>query len=422
MQASVYTATSTAHNVQIPHSAMSWTDMAKLPVDFVTTLTEPFTGEAAQRFYMRQWTQIRENGLTSCVWQVARNVGHAVKEHPLDAVCLTGGIFLGCASTENSLTPLAALVTTTAVSVKNGKSVKSIADSIDGSTLARKTIKVVIISGAIIYVFSNIPTAAALEWNSVADAKAHYSGEQCADDPWKDLMTPASQCVREGGSLQRCRDFITDQTETDLYVFTRHPTSEPGMDPVSITKLHVDQTCFLSALGKTSDVTKVCFPNLSDPSIRTTERLDGMILQDAHQGVGPGQSVQHIGMRRIQDGRQCGFFHNTQANNDVGGQPTCLLTSLKKSGDVSQICFDPKSPESLTLKKAAGISLDNQGDTPVSIVIQNPKALQLDVEADRGEITCDTELGKQNGFTLWEALSWWWRQKTPCEDAVQDPK
>jgi len=175
------------------------------------------------------------------------------------------------------------------------------------------------------------------------------------------------------------------------------------------------RNCFYSALSGQTDVTRTCFTDLGNPNTRTVERVEEMFLSEAHEGLEPGQSVQHIGM--FKDAKACGFFHEVKSNFNLGDNPVCLLTSLKPRDTVSQVCFDPSHPESVVLKPMQGISLSHPGDEPVSIVIEKPEELGLNLEPDVVENT-DCSIGPEGtkGVTIWGAMRWWWTQKTPCDE------
>jgi len=236
---------------------------------FFTTLFEPFIDEKAQSFYCRQAQQFKQNGI-GYIWDKIKRSYQAVKSHPLDAVSLTTGVIIGHYPNLNEFAPFIPKIVQALNNTKVSYSWLSFAKKIDGTTIINKGVKLVVAGGAV-YLAASIPVASALEWNNLADAKAHYGGGSCQKDPWDTVMKPASSCLREDKGLQECRILIPADVEQDLYVFTRHPSSNPDIDPVSIVRLQDGKTCFQTALTEDSSVTEVCFPNLQDPNTRTVK-------------------------------------------------------------------------------------------------------------------------------------------------------
>ena len=395
-----------------------WFQAATVSSHFVGSLFEPFTDTTAQNFYRNQYEQIQQKGIGEYSWEIIKGVGRYAYEKPKHASTLALGAALGWQDPE-TLNPAFHIALGVVATVKNGQSLNALAETFEGSPSLKTGIKVVILCIGI----SSIPTTEALEWMNVADAKSHYSGGPCSENPWTHLLGPAANCVREGGTLQECRAHITDQTDNDLYVFTRHHSNtSPKLDPVSIVKLHEDQTCFYTNLGKTSLVTRTCFKDIAEISDRTVEEVKDFHLKTFQDGLEPGQSTVHIGMK-LQDGSSaCALFHDREATYDLGDKPICVLTTLGKEEPVSQVCFDPQNPESVTLKEGPEeISLDHGGDGPVSLVFTNPKAIGLNPNPDRpvADSTCALDQPSSEGFSIWDALSWWWHQKTPCQDGQE---
>ena len=429
-------------------SPSSWKDILQIPYLFVTSLFEPFTNQDAQDFYKSQLTQVQEEGITEYTSDKAKKASLAIKNHPLDAISLMGGLALGYTDM-GEYTPAIEAVVITANRLKNGKSLINLAQSVDGQALVNKGLKLALIGG-VVYIISSVPTAAAYDWNNLKDAEDHYSGGACPKNPWERLMTPATNCISEGGNLNTCRALIPEGPETDLYVFTRHPSSDESLNPVSITKLHDDMTCFYTALRPDSPVTRTCFPDPSDPSVRSVERALDMNLMRAHMGLKPGMSKEHIGMRF--QGRECGYFHEGTAKSDVGEDATCLYTALKPGEEVTQLCYDPKNPESLVLMKAEDVELKadesmvfKEDGNPISFVIKR-KALNLlpqDTNTIKPDVTPDkpnsvdvekptpslkitdsdpdTCIAEQKSLFshLWDAYQMWSNQVNPC-DKVDD--
>ncbi len=398
---------------------------AELVTSFITTLFEPFIDEGAQSFYRDQIQQIKQDG-TGYLWDKIKRSYQAIKSHPLDAASLATGVIFGHYPDLAEFAPIIPTIIGTLNNTRTSFSWLSFAKSIDGTTITNKGIKLVVAGGAV-YLAASIPVASALEWNNLAAAKAHYNGGACPKKPWDTVMTPASSCLKEGKGLEVCRILIPADVKQDLYVFTRHPSSNAGIDPVSIVRLDDGKTCIQTALTQDSAVTEICFPNLQDPSTRTVKIIENLKLSKAHEGLKPGESVQHIGLHLKGTGfggeeRSCGTFHDASADYNLGEQPICLLTAQNPGEDVTQVCFNPKHPEAITVKKAEeGISLEFTADgKPVSLLIKNPKKMGIDINPDRpeGSAACPTK----PGFSLWEALGWWWNQKTPCAEIQPEQK
>jgi hypothetical protein len=211
-------------------------------------------------------------------------------------------------------------------------------------------------------------------------------------DAWKTVMSPVSKCLYAGGSLEQCQRQIPDSHSIydlgkDMYAFTRHASANAELDPVSIVQLDGQKTCFLTALDTKSPVTKTCFDSLTNLDTRSVEVVPDLSLLRAHEGLQPGQSVRHVGLHLLYGGSHsasCGHFSQASAKYELGEKPACLLTALRPGGDVTQMCFDPNNPETLTVKPVEGISLnfEDNGGKPVSIVIKDPSKLGLNVKPE----------------------------------------
>ncbi|MBN9343209.1 MAG: hypothetical protein BGO76_03810 [Caedibacter sp. 38-128] len=412
--------TETLIETEIQRPTMSWKQVASIPAHFITSLFEPFTDQDAQTFYNNQLQQIKSNPSGYMIDTIFA-VGRAVKDHPLDAVSFLAGAVVG----HTNLGEVPAIsnlnkAITIAKFTKEGTRAVLALQLTSGDTLVKKGMQIAVI-GTTLYFISSVPGADAVEFKSLLDAKKHYSGKTCENQPWGKLMTPASECLHAGKGLQECRALITDQTTSDLYVFTRHPSTQ-GIDPVSITKLHDGKTCFYTALEANAPVTETCFDDLTNLDSRTVSVVPEMKLTKAHEGLNPGQSVRHIGLhlkKPTYSSKSCGTFHEHKADYELGEEPSCLLTAIHSQGDVSQMCFDPNHPESLTLKKAEGVELQFQDDgKPVSVVFKNAKKHGLNVDPDQ-KVEAEVCPDKPQSISLWDAFSWWWNQKTPCDSTPQ---
>lgn len=311
--------------------------LGKLPILFFTTLFEPFTNQDARDFYKSQGQQIKEEGLLNYGAKQIKRTGQAVKDNPLEAILLGGGVALGWTDVGET-TLIVPLAVGTVSGLKNGQSIVTLAKSIRTDGLGDKWLKLALY-GSAVYMVASVPVSQALEFNSLTDAKAYYNGGPCPQNPWQSHMNPVVKCLEEGGTLQTCRPQIPSEVDSDLYIFTMHPSQDSNLAPVSITKLHDDQTCFYTALSGDTPVTKTCFFKLDDPTTRTVESVD-MVLMKAHEGLEPGLSVQHFGLELQGDhyeSKHCGYFHEIPTPYELGSKPICLLTALRSGGAVSQM-------------------------------------------------------------------------------------
>lgn len=318
-------------------------------------------------------------------------VGRVLKDNPAEAVSVGLGMTIGWTDVAQVAPTVTTAVVTAVNSVRQTKLLYSLAQSIEGEKWVSKTLRFGLYAGAVC-VLAAAPAAAALEWNSLADAKAHYSNPiSCYDDPdygsdWLKVMDPVTKCLKDGGSLETCQTQIPGlhgayAVGRDLYAFTRHESANPDLNPVSIVQLNNQQTCFLTALNTESPVTKTCFPSLTNLDVRTVEVVPGLTLMRAHEGLAAGQSVRHAGLH-LGGHASCGYFGEAPAKYTLGDKPACLLTALTPGGEVTQMCFDPQNPETLTVKPVEGISLDfkDNGGQPVSIIIKDPSKFGLDTK------------------------------------------
>ena len=311
---------------------------------------------------------------------IMRRVGKALRHHPVEAFSLAGSLALGMTNIGESL-PLIPVVLATAGAVRNSKALTQLAKTFESPSFIDKSIKFALwgLAGyTITYAFS-FPAAAALEWNSAADARDHYSGRGPCLNQFAQAMSDTHNCLKEGKAFGDCAKLVRGAFEKDLYVFTHHPT-----DTVSIVQLGENQkVCFLTALSQDSEVTKTCFTDIHLPETRTTELLAGMKLSRAHEGLSKGHSVRHVGLHS--HSRGCGSFDEKLAEMNLGDKPSCLLTAFKPDGPVTQTCYNPENPSVVTVKEINGLSLSfTSNGEPVSIVVNDPKLLGLDPSGEVG--------------------------------------
>lgn len=389
---------------------LSWKDVVRMPVLFVTTLLEPLFDKQGYELIGRQIVdvknEVQKKGVRAYVWQM-------IKERPLEVasrvgiVCTVGS---GIAGSEagGALMVASTVLRTIDIFGTSALLMKKTASSIKGDTWAAKGMKVSLYGG-IVYLAASLPAAAAAEWDSLAQARAHYS-HPCQPS-LGNLMKPAGDCFEKGGaSMEQCRALVPADMSHDLSVFARHATQNGALDPVSITKFQKDRVCFFTALDQQTGVTKLCFPDMNNLDVRTVEKVSSMPLSKAHEGLQPGDTV--VLLEVTQGGanpRTCASF--TPWKLEEGVKPTtCVLTALEKDGPVSQICLSPAKPEVLTLRALPGVQLDQPGQSgPVSILVRDPKTMGLNVAPD---VPCPS---KPKTFSLWDALSLWWTGKSPCD-------
>lgn len=404
----------TASASRASEQPISWTELLKAPVYFVTTFAEPFTCKESRDFFGRQFVQLRDDVRKQ---GVLGYIGKAVRERPLDVVgkvgliCGAGSEHLGSVLGGSAHLVLS-LVKTAGAYAQQVEFFKEAASSVDGRTILQKGIKITLYGG-MMYLISALPAAAAKEWNSIADARDHYSGGPCSNSV-SEKMGPAKQCIEaKQGSFQECSALVPKDFNHDVTSFTRHGTKIENSDPVSIITFK-GRTCIFSALNPDSDVTKICFTDPKNLDARTVEKVTGMSLVKTHAGLKPGETVVLLEMGPTADlDYVCASFRPVKPDYTLPPD-VCVLTALEKGGPVSQLCFSPDNPTALTLKPRPGIKLDQPGqEGPVSIVIQDPVAEGLNVAP---EAPCP-EAGKIAPLwdRLWGALNWIWTGKSPCD-------
>lgn len=331
-----------------------------VPVNFVATLFEPFffTPKQCQTKLQDIVKNIQKEGVTG----IMRKVGNAIKNHPLDIFVLAG-VSLSQAEIMQSRVLIVSFATANAA--RTAQVFTSLAKELKDKTLVGRVLKVALY-GSAVYTISSIPLAAALEWNTLSEAKNYYKGGAC-QEPFATAIQPSSLCLQAGKSFEECRELIPEDYTNDLYVFTRHPSKA-----VSIIKIN-KEVCIFTALNKDSGVTKVCFPDINKPDIRTVEQVLTLTLEDSYKDLNEGKSIRHIGLHK--GPKSCGTFHEKTAVTTID-QATCIYTSLHPEAEVSKTCFDPKNPTQITLREAKDVHLSFQADgKPVSIVFTNQQVV-----------------------------------------------
>ncbi len=362
---------STAHNVIQPTQTRVWQSVASVPTLFFSTLFEPLNPLTSTNRTLLANTvkKIKQDGILG----IMRRIGRAIQDHPADAFFTAGSLALGYTGIEK-LSEWIPVAFATVGAVRNGQTLIQLGKSINAQTALERAIKGVFYAVVIAGVCS-VPAAQAIgiKYSSVVEAKNKYGGGRCSG-PIDELIRPSASCLQTGNEFEQCRSLVPKNVDSDLYVFTRHPSSN-GADPVSIVS-YGDGVCFLSALSATENATRICFPNLNDLTNRTVDVLN-ITLAQAHKGLDVGYSSRHIAIRS--DGIGCGNFHDAVAKTPSGDKTVCALSSLKPD-ETSQLCFDRNNPTAVTLAKVMGIDLGvREGGKPVTIIIEDPKSIGLNV-------------------------------------------
>lgn len=268
--------------------------------------------------------------------------------------------------------------------IKNEYSAKS--DSAWG-----KVVKVALMVLAIQQAAS-LPTAAALEWNSVADAREHYVASGCVGETGKAMEVP-HQCLTEGKPFAECAALSSPGGKwltTDLMVFTRHPSG-----PVSIVKINPSGTevCYITAANENARVAKTCITDIKKLGTYTVIELPEMTMKRAYEGLKLGESARHIAFHSPaamgpESGYSCGAFHQQSAEMSIGDEPACIVTAFGPEEEVVQTCFDLKNPTAVIVKGIENFPIEYPDDgKPFSYVTKKPASLGLDPYLDTDKKT-----------------------------------
>jgi hypothetical protein len=360
---------------------------------FLTSLFEPFIDDKAQAFYHTQKEAVQTKGIFGYGKDIVITQARWAKENPVDAVfdtiSLSGALAFGhtniAAAYPQLLTAYQALGVARPVSA-----ILKDASTQDLEKWLPRLIEVSAYSGAF-YLISQFPMGAnAASFNSYADAKRAYGGYGCPID--QQIVSEASdvgRCLAEPGStLEICQAQLADHSglAKDLYVFTRHPSvTHPDLDPVSVTRLDLNQTCIQSALSPDSPVTQICYEGeLTATSTFNVTRLDDLTLNQGHEGLKSGESARHLGIHH--EGSSCGLFNKATTSYDLGEEPLCFKSATETGGPVTQLCVDPTRPEVMTVKEvpADPSMVFPEDGSPAFQVIDSGKTHVLDTAPDDG--------------------------------------
>lgn len=286
-------------------------------------------------FCVDQSSQLRKKPVA----YVAKTVSSIIKkmgECPLETAT-----FLVTGTGLSELLPYVDQVIQGAEYLKIGARIYPLISDRGGQDYVQKGLKIATIAAAV-YAFDTLPAAAALKYGSAAEAQAAYNGGPCVD---RDIVNTI-RCIDAGGQHDMClrANNLPVSTATDEYFFTRHMTSSPDLDPVSITSIGDYQTCIQTALTERSPVTEICFLKTNGLESRTIRTLDQITLSRAQAGLESGSSAHHSAV-------QTGFFTACGMTKVVPTVPisadvipTCLLSAPGPQDDVTKICFDPQNP------------------------------------------------------------------------------
>lgn len=360
---------------------------------FFTSLFEPFINDQAQAFYHTQWEAMQHQGVVGYGKDLVMTQAQWAKDHPMDAVLdtvsLSGAVILGHTNIAATYPQLLTAYQTLGIA----RPVAAVFNDLPSQD-ARKWLPRLLEASAYsvtLYLVSQLPMGAeAASFNSYADARRTYSGYGCPiDQQIVSDATDVGRCLAEPGStLEMCRTRLPNYPglEKDLYVFTRHPhVTNPSLDPVSVTRLDLNQTCIQSALSPNTPVTQICYKGeLIPTSAFKVTRLNDLTLSQGHEGLESGESARHLGIRH--GGYGCGLFNKAQTTYDLGKQPLCFKSATERGGPVTQLCVDPARPEVMTVKEVTSdtsLIFPDDGSPAFQVIVPSRKS-GIDIHPDDG--------------------------------------
>ena len=397
VSATVLTATPAFSTKDNEQSSWSWADLASGTLShtklFFTTLFDPFIGDDAQTFVNNQITALTEDSVEDYVYDKTAKVLTTIKNNPYASLQTTLTL-----TPVGQYIPLLNFGVNAVANIKQTKMFYDLASTLNSNNLLNKTLRMALYTGGI-YALTQIPMAAAHEFNTYTQAKNHYTPGECSRESRQWIM-PIKTCIEKGGSFAECKtqNPYTGNGNTQVDIFTRHLSNTEDFDPVSKVlfgdNYEGGKTCFFTSLNTESKVTKLCFKNLNNPSDRSIEVVN-INLSNAHEGLNSGETGIHVAA--ISSYNECGYFPPHEKNpTTLEGNPICVLTAIKPGGEVTQICFDPTNPGAVTLKvnEDFGLNFEDNGDNkPVSLIIKNPKKVGLNIEPVQ-KITSGNEVTK----------------------------
>ncbi|MBA4750313.1 MAG: hypothetical protein H2057_06830 [Alphaproteobacteria bacterium] len=360
---------------------------------FFTSLFEPFIDDKAQAFYQTQKDAIQNQGVFGYGKDFVMTQAQWIRNNPLDAtfdtISLSGIFVFGHTNMAETYPQLLTAYQALAVA----RPVTAVLKDISSQDLEKWLPRLIEASAysATLYLVAQFPVIAdAASFNSYAEARRAYGGYGCSID--QQILSEASEvahCLKESGStLEICQAKLPDHPglTRDLYVFTRHPSvTHPSLDPITVERIAVNQTCIQSALSPDSPVTQICYTGqLSPTSTFEITRLDGLSLRQGHEGLNSGESARHVGIHHA--GNSCGLFNKAPASYDLGDKPLCFKSATESGGPVTQLCVDPTRPEVMTVKEVPTDSsmVFPKDGSPAFQVIDSGKTHTLDTAPDDG--------------------------------------
>lgn len=361
----------------------SLSELGKVPVEFVTTLLEPFTDQAAH---------IEKVGIANYTWTILKNGVQAVRAHPLNLIS-----FIGPHLPTHMVTSACTTILST---IRGGKSLQNLARSICPSRVGKGAAGTIACSALLVLILF-VPGAGAHAptYNSLSEVSARYdNGGPCSpemDAPFE----RARECLKNDINLDTCRTFLSPERNATAIVFGRHPNGACSVVELSPAQGEQTLTCTYTALDDNGPVTRTCFSK-GDLTDMTVEKVENMSKAEAQAGLKPGTSVIHLETYDHIKNAMCGSRASQPANQEVHSDTQCILTSLKKGDPVSKLCFPKGRPELLTVEEAVGVKLDLPDGKPVAMVLPTSRPT-----------ICSNVLPP----SMWKAVKWWWTGECPHE-------
>jgi hypothetical protein len=302
---------------------------------------------------------------------MAKGVGQAVKNHPLDAASLVVAPLLMQFGPENSV--VRDVVVSVVNRLKDAKLVVPVLGAVvftnhkgEVSQNMKTVVAVATLSCVMAVAAADAGVFAGQPLASLAAYQERYSQTGCPSEV-SNLFGYVDSCLKAGGGMLRCRDKIdalglaASNGNVTLVEFARHEAPASVGEVVSRVQYSLNGTgaCYLTAVNPqdpTSLVREVCLADVTKPQ-HTFKVLPKVTMGQFLKGLEPGQQAPVVEIRTTRDACAIHCIRVPLTINPSDNQ-VCVLSGTKGLVDLEQLCFNPKHPDQHSVK-AAPVEIKN---------------------------------------------------------------
>lgn len=410
----------TAYNVGSTIGQIGWGFAKSLVKEVKTDEGETLYPLIPIEALIRDLSSVKSHIQKTPAKDLAKEVGTAFKDHPLDIAALA--VMLGTSIQGEEANAILLISSNTLGRINAIKFVGSLFYAAAKkqnltSMVSSSGMKRLAIGGVLLYL-SGSAAAEAGAFNSLGDYAKYFSGGPCTSEPISRDLDKVINCLKNSQDLGECRSLVSETPLDKVHfkIFSLHQGKD-GSNAVSCAEFGPDgkSICYYSSLryeGAETAVTKLCFPDASKPE-HTIEIVRDVSMKVYLEGLKPGISRPVTAIFRSEHEACSSHSLEQPLKTPETGSQVCAYSQPKAGEPVTELCYDPLHPGRVSVKEVDESVLP-QGATP-----SVPRSI---VRVPRVIPCPEPHISLLGGIS--KAIhSWWYQEATtinfkPCEPTV----